>query len=483
MEKSNSNVKQKTFSNLVWRFAERCGAQAVSFVVSIVLARLLDPEVYGTIAIVTIFTTILNVFVDSGLGTALIQKKDADDLDFSTVFYANIVFCLILYALIFTAAPFIASFYGESILTPVIRVLSLTVVISGIKNVQIAYVSKHLMFKKFFWSTLGGTIGAAVFGIYMAYTGYGVWALVAQQVFNTLVDTVILWITVKWRPKWMFSFHIFKALFSYGWKLLVSSLINTVYNDIRQLIIGKVYSSSDLAYYNRGKQFPNLIVANINSSIDSVLLPIMSESQDNKARVKDMTRRAISISSYIMWPLMFGLMAVGEPIIKILLTDKWLPSFPYLCVFCFVCGLMPIQTANLNAINAMGRSDLYLKMEIIKKSVGLLLVLLSMNISVLAMALSSVVYSVFTSVVNSFPNKKLLGYSYFDQIKDILPSMTLALVMAVVVYLIPNIINIYVTLVIKVTVGVIIYIAGSVIFKNKNFAYLKDLLMNFLKHR
>lgn len=284
---SSTNV----ITNFFWRFLERCGAQGVTFIVSIVLARLLDPTVYGTVALVTIFTTIMQVFVDSGMGNALIQKKDADDLDFSSVFYFNMAMCSVLYLIMFFAAPFIASFYRMPELTAIVRVLSFVVVISGVKNVQQAYVSRHLMFKRFFFSTLGGTIGAAVIGIAMAYLGFGVWALVAQMLFNAAVDTTILWITVKWRPKKMFSFQRLKSLFSYGWKLLASSLIDTVYNDLRQLIIGKKYSSGDLAYYNQGKKFPQLIVTNINTSIDSVLLPTMSKAQDDMAAVRSMTDR------------------------------------------------------------------------------------------------------------------------------------------------------------------------------------------------
>ena len=276
---SSTNV----ITNFFWRFLERCGAQGVTFIVSIVLARLLDPTVYGTVALVTIFTTIMQVFVDSGMGNALIQKKDADDLDFSSVFYFNMAMCSALYLIMFFAAPLIASFYRMPELTAIVRVLSFVVVISGVKNVQQAYVSRHLMFKRFFFSTLGGTIGAAVIGIAMAYLGFGVWALVAQMLFNAAVDTTILWITVKWRPKKMFSFQRLKSLFSYGWKLLASSLIDTVYNDLRQLIIGKKYSSGDLAYYNQGKKFPQLIVTNINTSIDSVLLPTMSKAQDEQS--------------------------------------------------------------------------------------------------------------------------------------------------------------------------------------------------------
>lgn len=291
------NNKMTVFANLAWRFAERSGAQIVSFIVSIILARLLEPEAYGTIALITVFTTILQVFVDSGLGNALIQKKEADNLDFSTVFFTNIIMCVVLYILMFFLAPFIAAFYGDPQLTALIRVLCLTVIISGVRNVQQAYVSRNLMFKKFFFVTLGGTIGSAIIGIAMAYLGFGVWALVIQQVLNTLIGTIVLWITVKWRPEKKFSLARLRTLYSFGWKLLVSSLLDTIYSNIRQMIIGKMYSPSDLAYYNRGRQFPNIIVTNINASIDSVLLPTMSSEQEHKERVKVMTRRAITTST------------------------------------------------------------------------------------------------------------------------------------------------------------------------------------------
>ena len=327
---SNQIDNKTTIKNFIWRFAERCGAQGVSFIVSIVLARLLEPSVYGTIALVTVFTTILQVFVDSGLGTALIQKKDADDLDFSSVFYFNFTVCLVLYFGMFVSAPYIAKFYGDETLVPVIKVISLTLVIAGVKNIQQAYVSRNMLFKRFFFSTIGGTIASAFVGIFMAYIGMGVWALVAQQLSNATIDTIILWVTVKWKPKRMFSWKRLKELLSYGWKLLVSALLETVYNNLRNLVIGKLYSSADLAYYNQGDKFPKLIVTNINTSIDSVLLPTMASAQDDSARVKNMTRRAIKTSTYIMAPLMIGLAFCANTIVELVLTEKWLPCVPFL---------------------------------------------------------------------------------------------------------------------------------------------------------
>lgn len=469
----------KVFSNFIWRFAERCGAQLVTFIVSIVLARILTPSDYGTIALVTVFTTILQVFIDSGLSTALIQKKDADDLDFSSVFYFNFVICIILYLIMFVSAPFIADFYKDSSLVSIVRVISLTLIISGVKGVQQSYVSRHMLFKRFFFSTLGGTIFSAVLGIIMAYAGFGVWAIVFQQLSNNAIDTLILWITVKWRPIKKFSWSRLKNLLSFGWKMLASSLLDTVYNNLRNMIIGKLYTSADLAFYNQGDKFPKLIVTNINTSIDSVLLPTMSNEQDNHVRVKDMTRRAIKISTYIMAPLMIGLAFCAKPIVQIVLTDKWLPCVPYLQIFCISYLFWPIHTANLNAIKAMGRSDLFLKLEVIKKFMGMILLLITMNISVMAMAYSLLISGLISQVINSWPNRYLLKYSYIDQIKDILPNIVMALIMGVFVYFINYLnLSVLVSLMVQIILGGIIYLVLSIFTKNDSFIYLINILKN-----
>ena len=312
------NNKRLVVSGLFWRFLERFGAQAVSFVVSVVLARLLDPDIYGTVAIVTVIMTILQVFIDSGLGNALIQKKDADDLDFSTVFVFNVIFSVALYLVMFLIAPIIAKFYGINQLVPVVRVLSLTLVFSGVKNVQQAYVSRHMQFKRFFFATLG------------------VWALVGQYIFNGFVDTFILWLTGDWKPKWKFSYLRFKQLFSYGWKLLGTSLLNTIYMDLTQLAVGKIYAPADLALYNRGRQYPGLLVISINSSIESVSFPAFSKVQDDIVRLKEMTRWAIKIGFFIMAPAMLGLACVAEPVVRLMLTDKWIGCVFYLRVYCVI---------------------------------------------------------------------------------------------------------------------------------------------------
>lgn len=474
---SFENTKSKALSSLLWSFLEKFGSQGVTLIVSIILARLLDPDIFGVIAIVMVFISILNVFIDSGLGNALIQKKDADDLDFSSVFFFNVFMCVALYILLFLCAPLIAKYFEIPELTAIVRVMGITLIISSFTNIQKAYVSRQLKFKKFFFATLGGTIGAAIIGIWMAYRGCGVWALVAQMLFSNLTNAVILWLTVKWRPIWKFSFERFKGLFSFGWKLLVSGLIDAIYNNLRQLIIGKMYTTENLAFYNRGYSIPNTFVGNINSSIDSVLFPVMSSAQDNKDSVKAMTRRSIRMSTYIMWPIMMGLAACAKPMVSLLLTDKWLPCVPFMMVFCIYYAFLPVDTANLNAIKALGRSDIFLKLNIIKKAFGFAVLFATMWFGPLVMALSNLLFAVVNQAINVYPNRKLLNYSYGQQIKDILPSVILSAAMFGIVYCVQfaNLAN-WLTLLIQIPLGILIYIGGSKLFKFESFGYLLGMV-------
>lgn len=469
-------------SNLLWRFLERCGAQLVSFVVSIIIARILGPEYYGIIAIINIYTGIISVFIDSGLGNAIIQKKDPTDLDYNSVFYFNILSSSILYlALFFLAIP-ISKFYNNPDLIIYIRVQSILLLISGIKNIQQSYVSKNLLFKKFFFSTLGGTIGAAIIGIVLAVKGYGIWALIAQSLFNNLIDTIILWITVPFKPKLIFSIKRLFELFRYGWKLLVSSLIDNIYNKLTQFIIGKKYSPTDLSFYDKGSHFPEIIIFNINNSINSVLLPTMSNIQDDIVRLKELTSKSIKLSSYIIMPLMAGLAVCAESIVILLLKDQWLPCVFYIRIFCFSYAFYPIHTSNLNAIKALGRSDLFLILEIIKKIVGIIAILVSMTISVKAMAISILIISIINQIINSWPNKKLLNYSYIKQIKDIFPSIFISTVMGIIVYSI-NFLSfspIY-KLFIQIPLGIISYILISKLFKISEYDYLKSIIKGYMK--
>lgn len=471
----DKNIRNKVFSGIIWKFSERITAQLITLIVSIILARILSPSDYGAVALVMVFISLANVFVSSGLGLALIQKRDADNLDFSSVFYINIFISIVLYLIIYLTAPIIADFYELSVMCPVLRVLGIRIIVAAINSVQHAYVSRNMLFKRFFWSTLFGTIISGIVGVSMAYRGFGVWAIVAQYLTNTCIDTIFLWFTVKWRPMFTCSWKRARTLISYGWKLLVSALLDTGYNQLRSLLIGKIYTKEDLAFYNQGDKYPSLIVTNINASIGGVLFPALSQQQNDKERVKGMTRRAIQISSYIMWPMMVGLFVCAEPLIRLILTEKWLPCVPYLRLFCFSYGLWPIHTANLQAINAMGRSDLFLKLELIKKSIGVAILLATLHMGPFAIAIGLVIAGVVSTLINGWPNIKLMNYTFKEQFADLLPSLIMAAIMGLFVYPLDVLpVSDIVVLILQVIIGASIYIAISKSTHNSSYNYLID---------
>lgn len=474
--------KQSVITNFIWRFMERGGTYVMNFIVSVVLARLLDPSLYGTVALVTAITTILQVFVDSGMANSLIQKKDTDDLDYSSVFYFNLAFCLLLYAGLFFCAPWISRLYRIPELTPIVRVLGLTIVVSGVKNVQQAYVAKTMQFRRFFFATLGGTVFSAVVGITLAYLGYGVWALVFQQLLNVTVNTAILWLTVGWKPKRMFSWKRLGGLISYGWKLLISQLLDTAYLKLYQFIIGLRYSTADLAFYNRGDQFPNLIMENTSASLDSVLLPVLSSEQDDRVRVREMTRRAVKVSTYVLMPLMAGLAACAEPLVRFLLTEKWLPCVPYMQLFCLNYAFWPVHTANLNAIKAVGRSDVFLKLEIIKKVLETGILLVTMRYGVMAITLGLLASGFASIVINAWPNRRLLDLPLSRQLLDVLPALLLSLGMAAAIWPVTLLgLPDAVRLLIMVPAGVLIYVGVSALLKLDSFTYVLEIAKRLLR--
>lgn len=475
-------MKQKIVSNIIWRFLERAGAKTVEFIVTVILARILGPDAYGDVALITAFTVILQVFVDGGLGNALIQKKDADETDFASVFYFNILFCIVIYILLFWISPFIAAFYGKPALKNMIRAAGITVIISGIKNVQQALISRKLQFRKFFFATLVGTLLSAVVGIAMALAGCGTWSLIAQLLINAAIDTAVVWFINRWKPEKVFSAERLKQLLSYGWKLLASNLIDAIYANIRQLVIGKLYSSSDLAYYNRGRSMPNVIVNNINTSIDSVLFPVIASEQNNRKEVKKITRQAIMTSNYLMAPLMMGMAFAADSLIRVLLTEAWLPCVPYLRVFCIIYMLQPVHTANTNAVKAMGRSDLLLKIEIIKKTIGITILILCMRHGMPAILYGYLANNFIDQMINSWPNRKLLNYKYHEQIKDLLPSTMLAVFMGVCVFFVSGFhFEAGITLTVQIGLGFFIYLSGSVIFRLEAYRQVLNILKTYLK--
>ncbi len=484
--KENNSLKSKTISGVIWKFGERVSAQLVNFIVSIILARLLLPDDYGLIALVTVFITICNKIVVSGFATSLIQKKDADNLDFSTVFYFSICIAAILYAILFTTAPFIADFYSKEsnpeLFVQVIRVMGLNLFIIAVNSVQQAYVSRTMQFRKFFFSTIAGTVVSAIAGIALAYMGKGVWALVAQNMILSLVNGIVLWFMVKWRPQLKFSFKRLKVLYSYGWKIFVASMIKILYTDLRSLVIGKVYTATDLAFYNKAQSFPQLIDTNVEGTIDSVLFPAISKKQNSIDEMRAMLRRAIKTTSFILMPLLAGLSAVAKPFIIILLTDKWAESIPLMQILAFSFIFAPVELENLQAIKALGRSDVALKVEIIKKVLGVIILIVSIPFGVTAIAVGMVISTTLSAIINAIPNKKLLGYTFKRQLKDVLPSFVISLVMFGAVYPISFLnLNMWTMLFLQIGLGAVIYIGLSALFKLESFIYILGLVKGFLK--
>ncbi|MDO4273049.1 MAG: lipopolysaccharide biosynthesis protein [Eubacteriales bacterium] len=468
------NSSNSISTNVLWRLAERFGAQGVSFVVSVVLARIISPEAYGTVALITVIINIMNVFVQSGLSTALIQKREADDLDFTTVFVFNIFMSIALYFLFFFLAPAVAAFYDKPDMVPIIRVLSLSVILGGINGIQQAYISKRMQFQLFFKATIGGTVCSAFAGIAMAYSGLGVWALVGQILTNQIMDTVILWLMLEWHPSFRFSLERFKPLYSFGWKVFFSNLIDTLYKNLRSLLIGKVYTEADLAFYNRGNRLPELVITNVNTSIQSVFFPAYSAANGNKMGLKSLVRKSIASSTYLIFPCMMGLAVVSENLISILYTDVWMEAVPYMWIGCFSYVFWPLHTANLQVIQAMGRSDIILKIEILKKAVTVICLIWMIQYGVFAVAVCAIPLAVFSLLVNAYPNSKLLDYSIKEQFLDLFPALWMSLVMGICVYLaglfplaqIPK-------LIVQIIAGVFVYISLSALTKNSSYCYVK----------
>lgn len=471
----------KVFSGLIWKFLERFGTVGIQFIIQIILARLLSPDDYGAIALITVFITVSNVFVQNGFNTALIQRQDVTEEDYSSVFWISMLVALICYIILFILSPFIADFYSMSVLNNVLKVLGLTLFFGAYNSIQIAKISKEFKFKKLFYSSLIGMCISGITGIILAMNRFGVWTLVFQQLLNQIIISFVLYFQVDWKLKIVVNIKRVKLLFGFGSKLLVSSLIDVIYNNIYNLVIGKVYDSTTLGYYNRADQFPNLIVNNVNGSIQSVILPALAEHQDNKPRVKEMMRKAMTLSSYLVFPLMIGMAACAEPMIELLLTDKWLPCVPYLRLLCFSYMLWPIHTANLQAINALGHSEIFLKLEIIKKVIGIIALVISTPFGVIAMVSMKVITSIISTFINALPNKSLLNYSCKSQIFDLLPTFIISTIMGILVFVTDNLLKvislgILSRLILDVIIGIIIYIILSLITKNKNFKYFLDML-------
>lgn len=465
---------KKITKGLMWTYLERICAQGVSTLVTIILARLLLPENYGVVSIATIFMSFCDALVVGGFSDTLIQKKDADDIDFSTMFWFVLAFGFLMFGIVFAIAPLAETFFKTSMVCVTLRVMAVRLPINAVNSIQSAYISKHMKYKYFFFATLIGTVVSAVVGIVMAYMGYGVWALVAQYLTNSVVDTLVIWFTCGWHPSFKFSLKRLKSLYSFGWKMQLSTLIVTIYVEVESLCIGRKYTSADLAYYEKGRQFPKMIMHNIQTSISKVMLPAFSKISDKKDETKRLAKRSVSISTYLMAPLLIGLILCSKEFVIAVLTEKWLPAVPFMQLLSVYYLIEPIMAFNKQIVIAAGKSALYLKMEIAKKTVGISLLLISVFCfdSVYAIALATVITQIIGLIIQSAPLKRIINYPLAEQIKDVAPSYILAVSMAAPIFAVKMLdISYLLKLIIEVIAGALFYLAGSMILKLKPYKY------------
>ncbi len=477
------NIVIKSF---FWKLLERFGVSSTQFILQIILARLLSPEHYGVLSIMIIFTTLANVFIQHGFNTALIQNKDVTEDDYSSVLWVSLGIAAVFYAVIFVASPLIGMFYNMPDIVVPMRVIALMLFPGALNSVQLAKVSRKMDFKKVFFSNIGGVVISGIVGIVIAYMGGGLWALVVQHLLHVAVVCIVMQLTVHLKIKFAINWNRVKVLFSYGWKLLMSSLLDTLYQDLCSLVIGKKYDSGTLGYYNRGKQFPQFIINAVNGTIQSVMLPAMSAEQDHRTRVKQMMRASINMSAFVIFPMMAGLAAVAEALVTLLLTEKWLPCVPYMQVYCFTFAFYPVHSCNLQAINAMGRSDLFLKLEIIKKSYGIIALVIAVICfdTPLAIVMTGLITTWIGWFVNSWPNKKLLGYSMKEQMKDLLPSIIMSVSMGACVVLIGMLqIPVFLKLILQIMTGIAIYLVMSAIIKPEPYRMIMSRATEILKRK
>ena len=476
--------KKNMIKNFFWKLAERFSTQGITILTTILLARILLPQEYGVIAICMIVVNVLNILIEGGFGQALIQKKDISEIDFNTVFVFNIILCCIAYFILFQISPFVETFFCIADLSKILRVLGVSLIIGSLRNVHQAYAIKNLLYKKMFKAALIATSISAIVSLYMAYHGFGVWTLVFQQLLNGIILTVILWFVIPWKPSVSISYNNLLSLFSYGSRLLASSMIDTTYRQIWQLVIGKAYSVSDLAYYNQGEKFPAMVINNINSSIDGVLFPALSNYQDDIAKVRDLMRRAMKTSICIIAPIQMILVFSSSNIVTLVLTEKWLPCVPFFSAFCITYMFTPLHTANLNAIKALGRSDIFLKLEICRKSIAVCILMIAMNFGIFYMLAGLLMGEICGQIVNSYPNKKLLGYGYKQQLRDILPSIFIAFLSGAIIYFFNFIsLPLYFKLILQIFVGITTYCVVSYILKIESFMYLYQNIRKYIRKK
>jgi len=477
MSSTNRGTVSRGFA---WSFAERMGSQGVTALVSIILARIIAPEEFGIVAAITIFTNIATTFATSGFSHALIQKKDADDVDFSSMFYFNLVFSVIIFLIINLCAPYMILFVNQSydrvLLTKLLKVLSVGIVFSSFNSFYHAILSKRLEFKKIFFVTLTGTVISAVIGITMAYMGYGVYALLAQSISQSVFNSILYIIFSKWYPKLKFSFIKLKSMLGFGGKLMVAGTLSSVYNEVNSMIISNQCTSEDLAFYKKGTMFPKLIALNILSAVNTVFFPLMAKMNTNE-EYKACMKKYNKYATYIITPMMVGMAAVAYNFVAVILTEAWLPCVIFLQIYCIDCVWQPIGYANLQYWKAAGHGTLYLVTDIIKKIAGFGLSILAvvLGYGALGITVAGLLTSLIAVIINMIPGKRLVGYSMGEQILDVLPQVGVSLVMGAAVYFIGFALSLplIVELIIQIIVGFILYLVLSYVFRLSVF---KDLL-------
>lgn len=472
-------TKQKLAKSFIWSLLEKFGSQGLQFIISVILARILLPEDYGIVALIQIFIQIANVFVIDGFNTALIQKKDSDELDFSSVFFATCIIAFLLYIIIFFLSPIIASFYNQKELTKVLRIFSLSLVYTPLLSCQYAYIAKHLMFKIYVIRSFICLIVSGTIAILLAKNGFGVYSLVFQQLIYGILNAFILLICIKWKPTLKFSYKRLKELMSFGWKFTATGILENIFKNIYSLIIGKTANITQLSFYNRGQQLSGLVANNFVLALRNVIFPTFSSKNDNIEELKNMLRRANQINAYILFPLLLGLAAVSGQIVKILLTDKWLPSVPFLRLCCIYFVFYNYNVANMTAINSLGKSGIYLKYEIIKKIIIIITIAFTIPFGIYYMIVGEVITGLISSILNMIPAKKYLNYLLREQLCDILGSFLLSIAMSVLIFTFSFLhLNAIVLLSIQIIFGIAFYILFSYLFKIKGFLYITSIIKN-----
>lgn len=477
--------KPSIFSGFIWKLFERSGISIIHFAVQVVLARLLDPELYGVLSIMLVFIAIAEMFIESGFFSALVQNKDVTEEDYSSVLWLSLSVAAVMYGLVFLGAPLIADLYEIPDIEAPLRVLALMLFPGALNLIYEAKATREMDFKKVFYGSTAGAIISGVVGMIIAFCGGGLWALVVKSLLDVLASCVIMRFLAPIRLRFFVDFKRVKVLFSFGWKLLASSIWNTIYGNLSTLIIGKKYSVEALAYYERGDQFPNLIINTVNQAVNSVMLPAMSAEQENPWKVKELMSKSIIMSSYLMFPMMLGLAAVAEPLVRVVLTETWLPCVPFLQLCCLASVLYPLHSCNIQAIKAMGRSDIFLKLGIIKTLIDIPFFLIAVFCfdDPLALAAYGTISSWVYLIVNSWPNKKLIDYSGWEQLRDVSSTLVLSVLMfgCVMLVYIPCVgagLPDMAILALQVLAGVAVYALLSVIFKPLPFRMAMEILKN-----